>query len=35
VCEDSDGEIVMTGLVPVIHVVEPPETRGVAGTAPL
>ena len=29
--EDNDAEIVVTGLVPVIHVVERPETLGVAG----
>jgi hypothetical protein len=29
--EDNDAEIVVTGLVPVIHVGERPETLGVAG----
>jgi hypothetical protein len=29
--EDNDEPIVMTGLVPVIHVVELPETLGTAG----
>jgi hypothetical protein len=29
--EGNDGNSVMTGLVPVIHVVQPPETLGVAG----
>jgi hypothetical protein len=30
--EDNDAEIVMTGLVPVIHVVELPETPAIGFT---